>query len=89
MEIACPSTPSRTLRPLGLLLAPHLARPEPPPSSLAASLIGYLVLYAGDITEGVFAALGWPQVAILSAVVAIAACLLVWARRLHRTGALR
>jgi hypothetical protein len=56
---------------------------------LAASLIGYLLLYAGDITEGVFAALGWPQVAILTAVVAIAACLLVWARRLDRTGALR
>jgi hypothetical protein len=42
----------------------------------AASLAGYLVLYAGDIIHGVFAALGTQQVVILSSVVAIAAILL-------------
>ena len=55
----------------------------------AASLIGYLVLYAGDATEGVFAALGAPQVAVLTIVVAVAAALLVWSRRLSRRGILR
>lgn len=48
---------------------------------LAASLVGYLVLFVGDITEGVFAALGAPQVMILSVVVAIACGLWAWARR--------
>lgn len=47
----------------------------------AASLAGYLVLYVGDITEGVFAAMGAPQVVILSVVVAIAAGLFWLARR--------
>ncbi len=55
----------------------------------AASLAGYLVLYAGDITEGVFAALGVGQVVILTTVVAIAAGLFAYARRLHHRGALR
>jgi hypothetical protein len=54
---------------------------------LAASLAGYVVLFAGDVTEGVFAALGAPQVATLSAVVAIAAALFAWSRRLERGGA--
>ncbi len=56
---------------------------------LALSLLGYLALYVGDITEGVFAALGAPQVAILTTVVAVATALLVWSRRLARRGALR
>jgi hypothetical protein len=43
---------------------------------LAVSLVAYLVLYAGDIALGVFAAFGTPQVAILTTVVAIAAALL-------------
>lgn len=55
----------------------------------AASLVGYLVLYVGDITEGVFEALGAPQVAVLTSVVLIAAGLLVWARRLNERGLLR
>ena len=55
----------------------------------AVSLVGYLVLYAGDITEGVFAALGAPQVAILSTVVVIAAALLAWSVVLSRRGILR
>jgi hypothetical protein len=46
-----------------------------------ASLVGYVVLYIGDATEGVFAALGAPQVIVLTLVVAIAAALLAWSRR--------
>ncbi|MEY3209528.1 MAG: hypothetical protein RIT28_9 [Pseudomonadota bacterium] len=54
-----------------------------------ASLVGYVVLYVGDITEGVFAALGAPQVAVLTAVVLIASGLLVWSRHLSQRGLLR
>lgn len=39
----------------------------------AASLAGYVALFAGDLIYGVFAAFGWPQVAILTLVVVIAA----------------
>lgn len=46
-----------------------------------ASLVGYVVLYIGDITEGIFAAMGPSQVVILSLVVAIASGLL-WTSRL-------
>lgn len=56
---------------------------------LAASLAGYVVLYVGDITQGVFAALGFPQVAILTTVVAIAAALLGWSLHLRRRAAFR
>lgn len=45
------------------------------------SLAGYVVLYIGDITEGVFVALGASQVAILSLVVIIASGLL-WTSRI-------
>ena len=45
-----------------------------------ASLAGYIVLYIGDVTEGVFAALGSSQVIVLSIVVAIAAGLLWFSR---------
>jgi len=66
----------------GLLLARRrLAVPV-----LLASLVGYLVLYVGDLTQGVFAALGGKQVAILTTVVAIAAALLVLARRFEHRG---
>jgi hypothetical protein len=51
-----------------------------------ASLVGYIGLYVGDITEGVFAALGAPQVIVLTLVVAIAAALLGWSRRELRIG---
>jgi hypothetical protein len=51
----------------------------------AMSLVGYIVLYIGDITEGVFEALGMTQVIILTCVVVIAAGLLwmskIFARR--------
>lgn len=43
---------------------------------LLASLVAYVVLYIGDIVHGVFAALGSPQVIVLTVVVAIAAALL-------------
>jgi hypothetical protein len=49
-----------------------------------ASLLGYIVLYIGDITQGVFAALGTPQVAVLTLVVAIAGALLWLARHARK-----
>ena len=52
----------------------------------AASLAGYIVLYVGDFTEGVFAAIGMSQVAILSMVVAIASVLLFVARHFDKRG---
>lgn len=54
----------------------------------AASLVGYIILFAGDIVNGVFAAFGPSQVAILSTVVAIAAGLYWYAQRLRRRGSL-
>jgi hypothetical protein len=43
---------------------------------LLLSLLSYCALYVGDITHGVFAALGTSQVIVLTSVVAIAAGLL-------------
>lgn len=54
----------------------------------AVSLAAYVVLYAGAIAQGVFAALGAPQVIILSLVVLIAAGLLAVARRAAKSGLL-
>lgn len=54
----------------------------------AASLVGYIILFVGDITNGVFVAFGSSQVIILSTVVAIAAGLLWFARRLRAQGSL-
>jgi len=48
---------------------------------LTISLLGYLVLYVGDIMLGVFAAFGTPQVAVLTTVVLIAVGLLLFAYR--------
>lgn len=53
---------------------------------LALSLAGYIALYVGDIVHGVFAALGAPQVIVLSLVVAIAAGLLWYSRRVFAPG---
>lgn len=53
-----------------------------------ASLAGYVVLYIGDITEGVFAALGASQVIILSLVAVIAFGLLLTSRHADRSGIL-
>lgn len=64
-----------------LLLRKSLARPI-----FATSLIGYLALFIGDITEGVFAAFGAPQVAILSFVVTVAAALWATSRFADRRG---
>ena len=55
---------------------------------LMTSLAGYVVLYVGDISEGVFAALGASQVIILSFVVVIALGLLWVSRRAEKTGIL-
>lgn len=44
------------------------------------SLLAYVALFIGDWIEGVFAALGMPQVVVLSMVVLIAAALYVLAR---------
>lgn len=55
----------------------------------AVSLLAYLVLFAGDITEGVFAAFGSSQVAILTFVVLVAAVLLVLAWHQRASGKLR
>lgn len=56
---------------------------------LGLSLAGYIVLYIGDMTEGVFAAFGTPQVVILSSVVAIAVGLFMLARVAARRGWLK
>lgn len=66
-----------------LLLRKRLATPV-----LLISLVGYLVLYVGDVTEGVFAALGVAQVAILTTVLLIAAGLLWLSRYCDRNGQL-
>lgn len=60
-----------------LFLMRHaLARPV-----FLASLVGYVILWIGDATQGVFAALGTPQVVILTFVVAVAAGLWALSRR--------
>ncbi len=64
-----------------------LARREATPV-LAVSLAAYGVLYVGDITEGVFAALGIGQVVVLTVVVAIAAGLLAVSMNVRRRGLL-
>tara|TARA_R110002020_G_scaffold39991_2_gene118307 strand:- start:7248 stop:7703 length:456 start_codon:yes stop_codon:yes gene_type:complete len=71
---------------LGCLLL--LARNAYAGPVFAASLAGYIILYIGDITEGVFAALGAPQVIILTIVVLIAAGLLLVSRDAARKGIL-
>lgn len=54
----------------------------------AVSLAGYVVLYVGDITEGVFAIMGSSQVIILTCVVLIAAGLFWLARRFEKQSVL-
>jgi hypothetical protein len=56
---------------------------------LAVSLAGYVILWIGDAVHGVFAALGTPQIVILSLVVLIAAGLLAMARHAAAKGWLR
>lgn len=50
----------------------------------AISLVGYIILYIGDITEGVFEAMGTSQVVILTMVVFVAAGLLWMSRTFER-----
>jgi hypothetical protein len=59
---------------LGCILL--LLRSQSAITVLALSLVAYLVLFVGDVARGVFAAFGPPQVAVLTAVVAVAAGLL-------------
>ena len=47
---------------------------------LLASLVAYVALWIGDAIHGVFAAMGTPQVVILTTVVAIAAALFALSR---------
>ncbi len=54
----------------------------------ALSLAGYVVLYIGDITQGVFAIMGSSQVVILTVVVLIAVGLLLLARKMDQQSAL-
>ncbi len=56
---------------------------------LGMSLVGYIVLYIGDITQGVFAAFGTGQVVVLTIVVTIAAALLILSLHADRRGWLR
>lgn len=51
---------------------------------LAASLVGYVLLYIGDVAHGVFAAMGAPQVVVLTMVVAIAGALLWLSQQAHK-----
>ena len=52
------------------------------------SLVAYIALYLGDAALGVFAALGMPQVIVLTVVVTIAGALLWLAWRFDRAGLL-
>ena len=55
----------------------------------AISLAGYVVLYIGDITQGVFAVFGARQVIILTTVVLIASALLWLALHIRRRSAMK
>lgn len=71
---------------IGCLLM--LARKAVAVSVFALSLVGYIALYIGDIVHGVFAAMGAPQVVVLTVVVAIAVGLWAVARSLRARGML-
>lgn len=62
-----------------LLAKSSFARPV-----FLTSLVGYSVLFVGDITEGVFAALGAPQVAILTIVMIVAAGLWCLSKKIEK-----
>lgn len=64
-----------------LLMRRKLATPV-----LAVSLVAYVALWIGDAVNGVFAALGAPQVIVLTLVVAIAAGLLLLSRHADQRG---
>ncbi len=58
-------------------------------SVFLASLVAYILLFIGDITEGIFAALGIQQVIILSVVVLIAAGHYNFSRRFEKNLSLK
>jgi hypothetical protein len=66
-----------------LLLRRRLAVPV-----LGVSLAASVLLYIGDLINGIFAAMGAPQVIVLTIVVSIAAIMLWIARRFAQNGAL-
>lgn len=66
-----------------LLMRQKLALP-----ALVVSLAGYVVLYVGDITQGVFAVMGAPQVIVLTIVVLIALGLLMLAQHAKKSALL-
>jgi hypothetical protein len=66
-----------------LLLRRRLAVPV-----LGVSLAASVLLYIGDLINGIFAAMGAPQVIVLTIVVLIGAGLLWMARRFSASGAL-
>lgn len=68
--------------------AAMLLRKRQAQAVFAMSLAGYAVLYVGDITQGVFAVFGMPQVVILSLVLGIAIGLWLSARHFARHGVL-
>lgn len=53
-----------------------------------ASLVGYIILYIGDITEGVFEVMGMQQVIILTTVVLVAIGLLLFSKYFKKQGIL-
>lgn len=59
------------------------------PALLGVSLGGYIILFVGDITEGVFALFGVGQIVILTIVVLIALGQLALALDVRRHGQLR
>ena len=65
-----------TLGCIGLALRKSWAQPV-----FLASLLGYIALWIGDWIHGVFAALGTPQIVILTFVVAVALALWLLARQ--------
>lgn len=67
-----------------LLMRKKIATPV-----FAVSLIGYILLYIGDIVESVFQVFGTPQVIVLTTVVLIALILFIVARYFSRNGKLQ
>ena len=65
-----------TLGCIGLGLRKSWAQPV-----FLASMLGYIALWIGDWVHGVFAALGTPQIAVLTFVVAFAVALWLLARQ--------
>lgn len=66
-----------------------LLKRKPATPVFLISLIAYVILFIGDITQGVFAAFGFEQVVILTTVVLIAGALLWLSVHYQNKGCLR